>query len=428
MRMIPISVNNVRKRTFKMHLIKKLIFVFVFFVSSAFADEIDDLKKIIEEQRAVIDSLSERVEAVEQKSEEAVELADAAATAAESGSSSGWWNKTSLGGYGEIHYEGHSTDKIDFHRYVLFVSHEFNEYARFNSEFEIEHSFVKDGDGELEMEQGYIEHEWAQFGIDNTTAKYGMFLIPCGITNEKHEPPTFYGVERNEVEKEVCANTWWEAGLQLTHNIPEQGLAITAGYHSSLTNSGGDIRSGRDKLENASAKVFSWSGKVKYTGMPNLDAGFFWSYQPDMGDDQIGPEVTGTLLGLYADYQQKEGFSGRAFWGEWNLDCPAYSGSGNTCIQKGFDEQYGYLGELSYRWDLAGDSSIGTFIRYGVRDDNAGTLSGTNVHNKIKQWDTGINYWITDDAVLKIDFEEQTKDKANQRDSRGMNVGMGYQF
>ena len=27
-----------------------------------------------------------------------------------------------------------------------------------------------------------------------------------------------------------------------------------------------------------------------------------------------------------------------------------------------------------------------------------------------------------------LDFEEQTKDKANQRDSRGMNVGMGYQF
>jgi len=55
-------------------------------------------------------------------------------------------------------------------------------------------------------------------------------------------------------------------------------------------------------------------------------------------------------------------------------------------------------------------------------------LSGSNVHNKIKQWDTGINYWITDAAVLKLDFEEQTKDKANQRDSRGLNLGVGYQF
>ena len=420
-----------------MKIILKVLLLLAFVMTSAFADEIDDLKKIIndqkailEEQRAVIDSLAKRVEAVEKKSEEAVVLADAAVTAAEEGGSTeeGWWEKTSLGGYGEIHYEGHSTDQIDFHRYVLYVDHEFNQYARFVSEFEIEHSFVKDGDGELEMEQGYIEHDWAQFGVENTTAKYGMFLIPCGITNEIHEPPTFYGVERNEVEKEICANTWWEGGIQLTHTIPYNSLQIIAGIHSSLTNSGGDIRSGRDKLEKQSAKVWSYSGKVKYTGMLNLDAGLFWSYQPDMGNDQVGPEVTGTLLGVYADYKQSEGFSTRVFWGKWNLDCPTYVGSGNTCIQKGFDEQYGYFGEISHRWRLDLDSSIGAFIRYGVRDDNAGTLSGTNVHNKTKQWDTGVNYWITDDAVLKVDFEEQTKDKANQRDSRGVNLGIGYQF
>ena len=44
-----------------MNLIAKLIFAFAFFVSSSFADEIDDLKKIIEEQRAVIESLSEGI-------------------------------------------------------------------------------------------------------------------------------------------------------------------------------------------------------------------------------------------------------------------------------------------------------------------------------------------------------------------------------
>ena len=411
-----------------MNLLFKIMITFLFICSSLSADEIEDMKKVIEEQKAVIEALSARIEAVEKQSAAAVEIADAAASSVEEGGSMGWWNKTAIGGYGEIHYEGHATDKIDFHRYVLFVSHEFNQYARFQSEFEIEHSFVKDGDGELEMEQGYIEHDWAQFGLDNTHAKYGMFLIPCGITNEKHEPPTFYGVERNEVEKEVCANTWWEGGVQLTQNLPEENLSFIIGYHSSLTNSGGDIRSGRDKLESASAKVFAWSGKIKYTGVPGLDAGFFWSYQPDMGDDQVGPEVDGTLLGVYADYTQGRGFSGRFFWGEWDLGCPAYVGSGNTCIQKGFDEQYGRFAEVSYRWGLDGDSSIGTFIRYGVRDDNAGTLSGSNVSNKISQWDTGINYWITDDAVLKVDFEEQTKHKANQRDSRGVNIGMGYQF
>ena len=34
--------------------------------------------------------------------------------------------------------------------------------------------------------------------------------MPLGIINETHEPPTFYGVDRTVVEKELNANTWWE--------------------------------------------------------------------------------------------------------------------------------------------------------------------------------------------------------------------------
>ena len=106
----------------KMNIIFKTLVFCAIFSFSANADEIEDLKKIINEQKVVIDSLSKRVEAVEKKSEEAVELADAAVTVAEEGGSAeeGWWHKTSLGGYGEIHYEGHATDKIDFHRYKKF--------------------------------------------------------------------------------------------------------------------------------------------------------------------------------------------------------------------------------------------------------------------------------------------------------------------
>ena len=74
---------------------------------------------------------------------------------------------------------------IDFHRYVLFINHEFNDIISFNSEFELEHSIAGEGkNGEVELEQAYLEHNWKQFGLDNTSAKYGVFLIPCGITNE----------------------------------------------------------------------------------------------------------------------------------------------------------------------------------------------------------------------------------------------------
>ena len=166
-----------------------------------------DLENKLKEMQSEIDTLAELIE--------------------EGGSGeAGWWTKTSLGGYGEIHWSTASPPddektaaatnvEVDIHRYVLFIGHEFNEYLSMNSEVEIEHAFVKDGNGELEMEQLYLEQNLAYLGLDNTFLKYGTVLMPVGITNEMHEPPTFYGVDRNVVEKELNANTWWETGIML---------------------------------------------------------------------------------------------------------------------------------------------------------------------------------------------------------------------
>ena len=71
---------------------------------------------------------------------------------------------------------------------------EFNDDLRFVSEFEIEHGGVEaDGsplDGEVEIEQAFIEYDVTE----NAQVRGGVFLMPTGILNETHEPPTFYGV------------------------------------------------------------------------------------------------------------------------------------------------------------------------------------------------------------------------------------------
>ena len=136
---------------------------------------------------------------------------------------------TTLGGYGEMHLNklknrkpgGTNKDEIDFHRFVLFIGQEFNDRVRFHSELEIEHALVKDTDtdtvagstpkpnsGELELEQAYLDFTLS----DTLSAKAGLFLVPVGIINETHEPPTFYGVERNPVENKIIPATWWEGG------------------------------------------------------------------------------------------------------------------------------------------------------------------------------------------------------------------------
>jgi hypothetical protein len=69
---------------------------------------------------------------------------------------------------------------------------------------------------------------------------------------------------------------------------------------------------------------------------------------------------------------------------------------------------------------------MGIFLRAGDRDDKAGTKTGTNTSNKTSQTDFGVNYWLTDNAVLKADWER--KKVYGKTAVQGFNLGMGYQF
>ncbi|MDA0237156.1 MAG: porin, partial [Proteobacteria bacterium] len=118
---------------------------------------------------------------------------------------------TYVGGYGEINYlnyDGSTADEFDMQRFILFLGHKFDDKTRLYSEIEFEHAQVKGGEsgGEVAIEQAYIEHALGE-GIN---FRAGMQIIPIGLLNEYHEPPVFYGVERNEIETRIIPSTWRE--------------------------------------------------------------------------------------------------------------------------------------------------------------------------------------------------------------------------
>ena len=118
----------------------------------------------------------------------------------------------------------------------------------------------------------------------------------------------------------------------------------------------------------------------------------------------------------------------RSFYGIWDLECPAYIGSGNKCIQDGRDKQWGHYVEGSYRWEVSSEygQTMGIFMRRSNWDDKAGNKLATKTSNKISQTDVGINYWLNDNAVLKADWE--TLKQYGKKSVQGFNLGMGYQF
>jgi hypothetical protein len=167
--------------------------------------EIETLKEKLEQE---VESRDEQVIALEERMEETEPLFDLARTLA----------KTHVGGYFELHYNnavnGRSSetdDQLDFHRFVLYLSHEFNDWIKFTSELEVEHAFIEGGEdsGEVELEQAYLDfllHE--KFNV-----RAGVLLMPIGIINQFHEPATFNGVERPFVDKYIIPTTWFDSGL-----------------------------------------------------------------------------------------------------------------------------------------------------------------------------------------------------------------------
>ena len=112
-----------------------------------------------------------------------------------------------------------------------------------------------------------------------------MFLVPLGILNETHEPPTFYGVERNDVESIIIPSTWWEAGAGLSGNFAN-GLSWNAAFHSGLEmpasgSSAFRVRSGRQKVAEALASNFASTFRLRYTGVPGRELSASYQYQSD---------------------------------------------------------------------------------------------------------------------------------------------------
>lgn len=328
-----------------------------------------------------------------------------------------WYTNTSIGGYGELHanFNNGADNEIDFHRFVLFFNHEFNDWISLFSELELEHSIAGDDqDGEIELEQAYIRMDWTeQFNTDA-----GVFLLPVGILNETHEPNTFYGVERNNVEKYIIPSTWWEGGIKGTYRT-ESGLAFDGTITSGLDAEEGYIRSGRQKVSKATNDEAALAGRVKYTGIAGLEIAASVLYQDDL-DQSTDADYSGLLSTAHIAYT-KGGFSMRALYSRWDLDGD---------IDSDAEEQYGYYIEPSYRWKLSekyGD--IGIYARFSEYEyykfkDNKGDLK----ENKIYEF--GVNYWPTDNVVFKADYQD-TND-ADQFQDDGIdsvvNLGVGYQF
>lgn len=166
----------------------------------------------------------------------------------------------SLGGYGELHLssaadgEGARAGEVDFHRFVLFFGHQYDENFRFYSELETEHAYAGPGKpGAVELEQAFIEYGSQSLPF---RVRAGLVLVPFGHLNTIHEPTAFQGVERPKVDSVIIPTTWREAGIGLVGTIGETAgyeAYLISGLNAAAFSAGKGLRGGRTGVAEAYA-------------------------------------------------------------------------------------------------------------------------------------------------------------------------------
>jgi hypothetical protein len=340
-------------------------------------------------------------------------------------------DRVTIGGYGELHYNNldaknpdNDLDQIDFHRFVLLFGYDFTDNLSFRSEVEFEHAFTSGDDespGAVELEQAYLQYDFN----NSSSALAGQFLAPLGILNETHEPPTFYGVERNDVENIIIPTTYRVGGVQFSQRFG-QGFQADLSIHEGLAvptdgDSAFRVRSGRQSTAEAVARDLAYSIGLKYTGIPGVELGGAVQYEQDpsqAGDDSLDD---GVLWEVHTDIQRGI-FGFRALYAAWDFsidESQALAAGVPTAQIERAGDQHGWYVEPSVR----PFEKVGFYTRY---ED----IEGARAQDVFDQWEIGVNYWPHPDVVFKIDYRDRSLDLASEsgRGFTGFDLGMGYQF
>ena len=355
--------------------------------------------------------------------------------------------RTVVGGYGEINYNNYKDDSLrdefDLQRFILFLGHRFSERTRLYSEIEFEHSVIEGGDsssGEVAMEQAYIEQRLTDAGSANLRA--GLMLLPIGFLNEYHEPPVFYGVERNEVESRIIPTTWREIGFALQGYVAD-GLEYNAGFTTTpdaslYTDASSGFKSMRTKGNRVTANEFGYFAGLNYRGVPGLQlGGSVWTGNTAQDGQGKGPNATALtgfdanllIWDLHARYTIA-GWDFRALYAEGSFtDTAAINAAAglapgsNDAAPESF---FGWYVEAAYRFQFSNGMSLAPFARYEDYNTQESVAPGFTIDplNDEQVVTAGASFFVHPQVVFKADVQDYDTDNKKDR----FNVGIGWMF
>ena len=351
-----------------------------------------------------------------------------------------------IGGYGQIDYNKQINDELnhnatlDVHRLVTFFGYNFNEKTSFISEIEMEH--VK----EVYVEQAFLSHSIK----NNLTVNAGLMLIPMGIQNLYHEPPTFNGVERTNVDKYIVPTTWREMGVSVNGRMMDNTLSYELmlvngfnGYDGAGVFSGSSgLRSGRQKAAKSYMTSPDFASRFSYLGIPNLNLGFSTylgesessAYNGlDLSDENSVMSADSTIIGI-----NMIGIDGRYQQGALQLRgqyvVADLSNTNQYNIFTGKDlgsKMMGYYAEAGYNLLSKKETNdeLIAFVRYENYNTHKEVEDNITINSNYDRKDVilGLGWKLTKGAMFKVDYQIKSNGNANPRTDY-INIGTAVWF
>jgi hypothetical protein len=352
----------------------------------------------------------------------------------------------SIGGYGEILYndprarldDGSASDAaatLDLLRGVFYFGYKFNDRILFNSEIEFEHATTGEGaeeEGEVSLEFAYLDFRVRE----GFNVRAGLMLLPIGFLNERHEPPTYLGAKRPEVERLLLPSTWRENGAGIFGDLGPVAYRVylVAGLDAGGFTAEG-IRGGRQGGAESLAEDFALTGRLDWTILPGLlvgASGFFGDSGQGMESaegDPIGGRVE--LWDVHAEWVWR-GLQVRALATETRIsEVDEISLTNGLAGDAGVGEKLrGAYAEVGYDvlapFDL--EPELIPYIRYERFNTQEDVPTGflANPANDRRVLTYGVAYKPIHQVVVKVDFQDVQNEAGTGLDE--FHAAIGFLF
>ncbi|MEI7869647.1 MAG: hypothetical protein WCI11_17305 [Candidatus Methylumidiphilus sp.] len=349
----------------------------------------------------------------------------------------------SIGGYGEAVYTNYTANKdnrkdsADLLRGVLYIGYKFNDWIVLNNEIEFEHGTTKEdstgrSSGEVSVEFSQLDF----FLHKNANIRAGLMLMPMGFINEIHEPTTFHGNYRPEVERYIIPTTWRELGAglfgEITPEIQYRMYAVN-GLRADRYTSGG-VRDGRQNGSKALAENWAFTGRLDYT--PNLAPGLLVgasAFMGDAGQDKLyARQQADVFTQLYEGHIQwhYKGLEFRTLGAYGNIGNAGLVSAQNNVTVGG--ENFGVYTELAYDVmpHLWKDTTqyLAPFFRYERYNTLASVPDGFRDDRTWDRWiyQAGLTYKPIQNVAVKLDYKNVNSNGGGL--PHELNLGFGFMY